>query len=445
MPTLDPSACAASLRAKRALPRIAWALSTMLGAVGGFGVWSHDQCEPPASNANATPSVLRGDGQLWAGSARAEIIVDLPASLAGYGPAREDATSQATPIEAKTLALRAAGVSVCFVAVDAVYVTAELQRMAGSGAGCRVVLIATHTHSSISGFDERLAARVATAGGYEPAQVGRLASAIHASIAGALLAMTPARSEVLEGDLSDMVRSRSGGSVDSRATIFRVTGRIDSSAIGELIVLAAHPTTIPKSARVIDGDYPSRLAALREARNGGVTLVVQGASGDASVAPTFAGNWIQEVSSRIDRATLRQQTTGEVHMAMQTVQLQLPLPEFHGGAFALNWLVSGALCVGNARVTTIGALDVDALRLLLLPFEATGAEGLRLSVAAGASRVVSLAEGYQGYLDTEEAVAARRGESRLQYYPSSLAKTVEAAAATFSPVKGEALSRRTSR
>ena len=59
--------------------------------------------------------------------------------------------------------------------------------------------------------------------------------------------------------------------------------------------------------------------------------------------------------------------------------------------------------------------------LITVPIEPSYTAGLALEKAAGADRVLSLANGYLGYLETSTDVRAVKGESKKQYYAPELA------------------------
>ena len=81
-----------------------------------------------------------------------------------------------------------------------------------------------------------------------------------------------------------------------------------------------------------------------------------------------------------------------------------------------------------ALLAEVSALSLGPLRLLGVPGEPTVDAGARLREATGAGTVLGLADGYLGYVETPEAVAAERGEARRQYFGPSLLEQLSAGA-----------------
>ncbi|HEY3587104.1 MAG TPA: hypothetical protein VGK85_08125, partial [Myxococcaceae bacterium] len=68
----------------------------------------------------------------------------------------------------------------------------------------------------------------------------------------------------------------------------------------------------------------------------------------------------------------------------------------------------------------LGALRIGTVRLLGVPVETTAASGAVLERAAGGARVVSLVNGYLGYVEPADRVGRGAGESHRQLFGPGL-------------------------
>jgi hypothetical protein len=203
--------------------------------------------------------------------------------------------------------------------------------------------------------------------------------------------------------------------------------------VAELLVFAAHPTTLGKENRLISGDWPGRLASSPQR---GLRLVLQGAIGDQS-ARVPAG----ETATRPDRYAAAVERADEGLAASTPVAETLlavasattVLPEVAPGAVPA-WLRRAAATLawshvpGNARVT---ALRLGPVQLLAVPAEPTAEVAAGWRAAAGErAEIVSLAGGYIGYVDTPARTRSGEGEARRTYYGPDLAERLQGAITT---------------
>jgi hypothetical protein len=207
-----------------------------------------------------------------------------------------------------------------------------------------------------------------------------------------------------------------------------------ASPVAELLVFGGHPTLIPREREYVDPDYPGRLSALHEEK-GGVTLVLQGAAGNASVAfndgrhgVARSAAFAEALAGLADRAALSP-TPGPVRLALARAEVTLPRPDSSRLVPSFSRAAGdNLLCRSSPRRTEVSAVTLGPLELLLLPAEPTVSAGEALAKRTGATGVLGLADGYLGYVDTPERVKEASGESHRQYFGPVLLERLSAGA-----------------
>jgi hypothetical protein len=405
----------------------------LIGALGCLlaGVALALAAVPPCGEwARSPPQILgvgRGLGELKVGAAVVPLEVPLPATVAGYGPPRHEATRAGLPLEARATALSVGGEALTLVELDTLLVTARMQLAVAEGFPGRVWLTATHAHTSVGGYDARLASEVAALGASSPALEALLVGAARQSVERARAAMVVGHLELGSVRVEGLNVARSGDAVDQRLTVLRFVGQ---RPIAQWVIFSAHPTLADPAAGVLDPDWPGRLAQLAAGDGGPVTLVLQGAGGNASVArdraPT-ADDFARELRTAIDAAPL----AAVEHPALAWAEVAFALPHPDGSRLTpamLAPLAERALCAGAEHDALVSVLRLGSIGLLFTTLEPSAAAGLVLEEQSHTQRVVGLSNGYHGYLETEAAVSARTGESKRQYFGPELARIVSDAA-----------------
>lgn len=403
---------------RRLLIALAGVLALLLGA---FALGSRDRCGEWPTKPPALTAVGVSEGPLLAGAAKVELRFGKPVTVAGYGPWRSTATQSAAPLFARALVLEAGGQRLGLVVLDLLLVAPALRDRIAADQPHPVWTLATHTHSGPGGFDTRPAAQLAGVGAFDADVESVLVEAARRALTEAAAALTPVRlaeRHVTGGSLSS---PRSGSAVDDRVSRLSFTTP-EGAARAELWIASAHPTLVSQRTTRLDPDWPGALAALREANGGPVTLVVQGAGGNASVDRTRADPGAALAEALVGAAG---EPAGpgveEVRFAFSEVRVGLPRPDASrlaprvARAFAEN-----LLCDGAEDSAMLHGLRLGELKLLFVPLEPSHAAGLVLEEQAGVTRLVSLADGYAGYVETVEAARAGTGESRRQYFPPEL-------------------------
>lgn len=86
------------------------------------------------------------------------------------------------------------------------------------------------------------------------------------------------------------------------------------------------------------------------------------------------------------------------------------------------------LCESAPRLAEVGALVLGPLKLVAVPGEPSVAAGMELLRRTGATGVLSLADGYVGYVETAANVQGGLGESKRQYFGPALLERLGVAA-----------------
>jgi neutral ceramidase len=417
-------------------PRLAFlGPAALLVAGGAYALASFDWCGEWSAAPPRLVSAAVAHGPLHAGGAEVELAPPYPIVVAGYGPPRTEASGARLPLFARAVVLEVGTVRVGLVSVDALIAPETLvSEVRGRCEDLRlgaVWLIASHTHSGFGAYDPRLLSELAGTGRYRESAETAMALAAAQALHQAARRLGPASLELSETRLPQLISSRDEGEpVDSRlskAVLHTEAGPV------QLWVLAAHPTLVGRRSAALDPDYPGRVDALERAADAGITLVLQGAVGNASAAPDAGQpsrpeDFAQALATAAER--LGGTSTPEVRLGYARAEAPLPRPD---ATRLVPWFfrVPGEnfLCASAAKTAEVDALALGPWTLIALPAEATAEAAAQVEAASGATRVLSVSNGYLGYVDTPARVRAGQGEARRQYFGPSLAEVLTRAAA----------------
>jgi hypothetical protein len=403
---------------------LAGTLATALGALSLPWVKPHGGVAPRVD------VIARGGGSLEAGVGVAPIDVPLGAPIAGFAHLGYRSTGS-DPITARALVLCSGDLKVALISAEILLVpdslrAAVMARLSGmqlSG----VVLAATHTHASPGGYYENAVFERFGLGPYDPAMRDRVANAMAESVRRALATEQPARLSVASGRDVSLVEGRDDAERDGRMTVLRID-RPDGQPVAELTVFASHPTTEGILNRRISGDWPARFYAHSKH---GVRLLLQGPVGDQSAAlPRRLGPRTPEnYGAAVDRAlaTLSFGTPDAAPtIAYAAAEVGLPTPR---PLMVPGWLRPAATNLASSFLPSqahVSALRIGPVVLLVVPGEVMSHPAARWRDMAGAgAEVVSVADGYVGYVDTADRVAAQRSAPERSYYGPELAPALE--------------------
>jgi hypothetical protein len=412
------------VRTRKVRALLVLAGSLVLLAVA-FAAASSDRCGVWASAAPQVLGLGGSAGELKVGAAVVPIAVQLPATVAGYAPFRPTATTS-HPLAARATTLDFGGGSFTLVTLDTLLVPARLQLAIAEGFTGRVWVSATHSHSSLGGYDRRPAVELGALGRFSPGDEGAIITAARTAVERSRVAPTPARVEIGRGTLDGLTVPRSGATVDDRLTVVRFVGE---RAIAQWVVASGHPTLNAPSAAVLDGDWPAQVSQQSERDDGPVTLVLQGAGGNATPDRSRAATAEAFATALLARLAATPLAVEAPTVRWSEVGFALPRPD--ASRLIGSWgvpVVENVLCEGSEHDAMVSVLQLGSLRLLFTTLEPSATAGAFLEEQAHVDRVVGLANGYHGYLELAQAVKDRSGEAKRQYFPDTLAKVVGEAA-----------------
>jgi hypothetical protein len=407
---------------RRLLIALAGFAAVLLGA---FALGSRDRCGEWPTRPPALTGVGVSEGPLLAGAAKVELRFPRPVTVAGYGPWRSTATEAAAPLFARALVFDVGGQRLGLVVLDTLLVAPQLRDRVAEGHQHPVWLVATHTHSGPGGFDTRPAAQLAGVGAFDAVVESTLVDTARKALAEATARLGPAHLETRRLAANPLAVARSGAAVDERVSLVSLSTAA-GDPLAELWIASMHPTLVAQRTTQLDPDWPGALAARREAGGVPISLVVQGAGGNASVKRGTASTPEAVAAELANLASATREDsagadTEAMRFAFSEVRVSLPRPDAARLVPAVaRAFTENLLCDGAEDVATLRGLKLGALRLLFVPLEPSYAAGLVLEEQAGAERLVSLAGGYAGYVETVEAARAATGESRRQYFPPEL-------------------------
>lgn len=406
-------------------------VALLLGlAAVALGILSLPWVKPDESVAPRLDVIARGSAPLSAGVGVAPIDVPLGAPIAGF-PHLGYRSDGADPVTARALVLGEGELKVAVVSAEILLVPdslraavlARLRPLQLSG----IILGATHTHASPGGYYDNLVAERAALGPYDPAMRDRIANAMAEAVRRALASEGPARLSVGRGRDASLVGGRDGAPPDGRLTVLRVD-RDGGVPVAELTIFASHATTLGIHNRVISGDWPSRFYAHGKH---GVRLLLQGAVGDQSPSlprsfgPLTAENYGASVDQAVEALGFGPPDPAPpIAFAAADVTLPVPVPSIaprllHQAATNL----ASAFLPSQARVS---ALRIGPVLLLDVPGEVLSEVAVRLEKMAGPGAViVSLTDGYVGYVDGGERSGQEQRHPERFYYGPKLAPALE--------------------
>ncbi|MCL2011454.1 MAG: neutral/alkaline non-lysosomal ceramidase N-terminal domain-containing protein [Cystobacterineae bacterium] len=387
---------------------------------------------PLCKNTHAPPALLSSQytqAPVQVGAAKAEIsIPHWPVAMAGYGPLRPKATEQSLPLYARAIVLRSSGFELSLLSLETLLVppalTQKLQQQLGE-----VVVVPTHTHSSLGGFDARWQAQISTMGRFEEAVYEAVLEACLQAVAQARQNLQEAHFAWEQSQLEAWTQPRSGTQVESR--LLRLRWQSKAGPLAQVLVLAAHPTLAPKSEKQLHPDFPGELALLEEGAGHGVTLVWPSAVANARISLPHATpqSFAQKLHAHVqawppppvENSTPLQLSYARIRFALPAVDTSRLVPKL------LSRPANNLLCQGIPPEAEFSVLALGALQLVAVPFE-VGAEAARALEEAGLGHALSMANNYLGYMETPGNVEQSLGESSLQYFEKTLLEKITQAA-----------------
>lgn len=448
---VQPEAPLSKAPRRRPTKKVA-ALSLALAAVLALG-WCDFRGEP-ARQVTQVQS-LRQEALLLAGGGKARILPVQGVEKAGYPPRRPEAQPGDVPLHARALVLQAGDATLALVSMDLLEIpealSEEIRRAVASLGVDDVVVAATHVHSSVGGYDHNLAARLAATGSFSPDQFRNLVQTAVDAIGqgkGNLRPVTLRGATSLVSGVKSINRSEKGGPVGGQLSLLALDDLVTGAPVATAFTFEAHATTLPRRSPTLDPDFPGRAASIIEEATGATALFFQGAAGDQRAEPlddgkgSGTGEAKASQTYRAERiAALLADTALSIREYAKSLDASLGM-EFHRGTFNLPKAqapstVPGALVRPSSRILDAILMDTAQLEILSLggltiafvPGEPTwyAGQNLRRFVSrrmGGVPRervpLVSLANGYVGYMESGQRRREGVGESKRSLWEADL-------------------------
>lgn len=371
---------------------------------------------------------------LLAGAAKLATLPELPATVAGYPPRRPEA-NEAGPLFARALVLEAGEVRIGLLVIETLLVPESLREAVAQAVSDRgydaVVVAATHTHSSFGGYHDNLVVEIAGTGRYDGARFDWLVERLDAALRQAEDALGPVTLRTGRSQLEGASRNRAlkDGPIDPDVHLLELEGAV--GPVARLFTFGAHPTLVPRRGTRLDGDYPSYAMQLLE-QDGAVALFAQGAGGDVRATPKGLALPPTEAMGTLLAQAVERTATEPQGSGLAFAEVEVDLPRASLDALVPRLLRTPAanlMTLFTPASATVAALRIGTTTLLFIPGEPTVEAARQLATAAGGEvTLVSLAQGYIGYVETPEKVRAGIGEARRTYFEPELLERLKAGA-----------------
>jgi neutral ceramidase len=367
----------------------------------------------PARHASTKlPPGVHGEGALLAGAAQVRIKLGDHPVLAGYAGSRR-AREVRSPVYARALALEAGGSRAYIASIDTLLIPPGL-----SIPGCGF-LAATHTHSGPGGLWDSFAAGFAGAGRFDSEQFKAVQDALEQAIDEAGKGLAPATLLIAGEEWKQgPSRPRSEGPIDTGFLAFRLQGA--QKPIATVIDFAMHPTSAPRD--VLSADWPGVAASKFDEP----LLVLQGAGGNATFDRALNTDQLGTRVAEKAQQLLVRPAASQASLAMDCAQRVVDLPAPQANRH-VPWIFRRAfanlLALGFAPQAVETHLALGPITLMGIPGEPVGELGLR----ARPRVLVSLSNGYLGYVETEDRWNKGLGESGRTDFGPTLARALDLA------------------
>lgn len=411
---------------------LVFAVGLVVATLALWGFASIDRCGTWPHQPAALTVVTQSQGELKVGAAKVPYALHFPMTVGGYPPPRATADASLTPLNARALVLDVGGQKLALVLLDALLIPPQLRDAIIEGQPAPTWVIATHTHSGPSGFDRRLSSELAALGTFSKEDEAALITAARTALTEATAKLAPAKYTLGEFRSEGISVARSGPDVDRRIT------RLLFEGVAQVLIVSAHPTLVARKPAGLHADWPGLLADRLEQDGGPITLVVQGAAGNASIdrdalpTPEAAAERLATLVGSMPMAPQPE----PIDAAWSEAKVSLMRPDAHRAVPGfLTAAAENALCDAAEDIAVLHGLRLGDARLVTVPVEPSLQAGLVLEEQARASRLVSLTDGYAGYVETMESARLDVGEAHRQYFPPELLSRLAEGAALI----GEAL------
>ncbi|MFL5321703.1 MAG: hypothetical protein ACJ790_18720, partial [Myxococcaceae bacterium] len=239
------------------------------------------------------------------------------------------------------------------------------------------------------------------------------------------------------GKFPELVNDRSEGvkpKGDLVHVVFRELAAADAGTAGiaaQWILFGAHPTNVTRGTTELDADFPGFLSRSLEEKGSGPALFLQLAVGNASsVADGEHLTRAQNFADRLEKGLSSVALSPVAEPRLSFSRVEVPLPRVDAKRLVPGFFQRAGgnfLCRSAPADATVEGLQLGPLRMISIPGEVTEGAAEQFENASR-GYPVSLVNGYVGYVETPELVEKKLGESKRQYFDSTLLKKLTEAA-----------------
>ena len=195
------------------------------------------------------------------GWSKVNITPDKPTPMAGYSP-KETFTNVADSLYVRTMVVDNGATKVAFISADLLIFPPEVENRINELKELKkldhyLYLGATHSHSSIGGWDKTMAGQI-TMGDYDPSLVDALAQKTIFSIEKADKEKQTGTMKFIKAHASEYIKNRLNE--DSKVDGYMRGLEIETDEKkAYLLSYGAHPTNLPMKSTALSNDYPGAL------------------------------------------------------------------------------------------------------------------------------------------------------------------------------------------
>ncbi len=400
------------------------------GAALGLVLLSINRCPPPNATLSTPAVTASSTGPLQVGAARTAFQLSPQVTLAGFGPPRASVSTADHRLGARATVLQVGQQRFGLVLLDLLFIPSSVVSRIRGAFDFPIWVAATHTHSGPGQFDQRLVSQVAALGRFEPRVEAALVESAQQAVSAASRALAPAQASLTLTDSRALAIARSGSDLDTSVTQIEFRRASGQAVLARWVVTSAHPTLTPRSNLALSGDYP----LVEDNADTGVTMVFQGSAGNATASGETVGRQQHNLLTTLAQTPAVPLSIASLELSTSGVLLP-PVDASRLVPALLQPALRNVLCRDMSEKAEVSRLQLGSFSVLALPFEPSAESGAKLKAKSKAQALISLANGYFGYLEPEATVSKNEGESKRQYFDASLQQRLEEAVLPLSLTK----------
>jgi neutral ceramidase len=371
---------------------------------------------------SAQTTTVRASGPLSVGVGHEPFVLPPEVTVGGFPPPRPVASNVQPELGARAMVLQVGAQRFGVVLLDLLLVTQPLVERIRQAVDFPTWVAATHTHSGPGQFDPNVIAQVAALGRHDREVEAAIVKSASRALKSAGQQLQRASVTVARVQTDTLATPRSSDAVDQTLTQLSFRDASTDGTLADWIITSAHPTLSPRGKQTLSGDYPLFVRS----QSHPLTFVFQGSAGNA----TTKGETVENQQRRIEQALVTIQATPLDIQNLTLSTTYIPLPTVDTSRLVPSFLAPALRTLFGlqlARTAELQRLQLGDFSVLAVPFEPSYLSGLALKGAGQSQALISLTNGYFGYLEPPDVVMQNKGESARQYFVPQLLTDLERA------------------